>query len=58
MPRSIKIAAIQMDARPAPTAERLARAERLITQIVPSGVDLVVLPEIFNTGYESIPSPK
>ena len=51
MSRKIKIAAIQMDASCAPTSERLRRAERLVRQIVPSGVDLVVLPELFNTGY-------
>jgi len=51
MSRKIKIAAIQMDANCAPTSERLQRAERLIRQIVPSKVDLVVLPELFNTGY-------
>jgi predicted amidohydrolase len=46
-----KIAAIQMDANCAPTSERLQRAERLIKQVIPSRVDLVVLPELFNTGY-------
>lgn len=51
MAHTIKIAAIQMDASYAPTTERLQRAERLIRQVVPSGVDLVVLPELFNTGY-------
>lgn len=51
MLRKIKIAAIQMDARCAPTSERLQRAERLVRQVVQSGVDLVVLPELFNTGY-------
>jgi predicted amidohydrolase len=51
MSRKVKIAAIQMDASYAPTSERLQRAERLIRQIVPLGVELVVLPELFNTGY-------
>ncbi len=51
MSRKIKIAAIQMDASYTSTSERLQRAERLVGQVVPTGVDLVVLPELFNTGY-------
>ena len=30
MPRKLKIATVQMDATPAPTAERLERAARLV----------------------------
>ena len=51
MTATIKIAAIQMNAQVAPTPQRLTRAEHLIKQAVDDGAQLVVLPEIFNTGY-------
>jgi len=52
MPKTIQIAALQMNAIPAPIRERLTRAENLIAQSVQDGAQLVVLPEVFNSGYE------
>jgi hypothetical protein len=52
MPRTLKVAAIQMDAAPTPTTERLARAATLINQAAEQDAKLIALPELFNTGYE------
>jgi hypothetical protein len=40
-----------MEATPASTAERLGRAERLVRAAAEGGAQLIVLPELFNTGY-------
>ena len=47
-----KVASIQMDAVSVPVPERLERAANLIIEAVNGEAQLVVLPELFNTGYE------
>jgi predicted amidohydrolase len=51
MPNTLKVAAIQLDSAPAPVPDRLSRAADLIAEAVSSGAQIVVLPELFNTGY-------
>ncbi|MFC1959193.1 carbon-nitrogen hydrolase family protein [Chloroflexota bacterium] len=52
MVRKIKIAAVQMAGQPASVGDRLAHAEEFVVEAAAGGAQLVVLPEVFNTGYE------
>jgi predicted amidohydrolase len=52
MSRKLTLAAIRMDAAPAPTPSRLERAEKLVSCAAEQGAQIAVLPEVFNTGYE------
>lgn len=52
MPRKVTVAAIQMEGTPSPVEDRLPRAARHIEEAAATGAKLIVLPEVFNTGYE------
>ncbi|MBI9049115.1 MAG: carbon-nitrogen hydrolase family protein [Anaerolineaceae bacterium] len=51
MNRKIKIAITQLDVTPTAYEIKLGKAEALIRQAVPQGAQLVVLPELFTSGY-------
>lgn len=49
--RCVTVASVQMEVSPAQTDLRLYRADQIIQDAVQLGAELVVLPELFNTGY-------
>lgn len=50
-PERLKVAAVQMNALPYEVEKNLRKAEELVEQAVLRGAQVVVLPELFNTGY-------
>lgn len=48
----VRIGVVQMEAVAGDVAGNLATAERLVVELAARGVDLVVLPELFATGYD------
>ncbi len=55
MTRTIKTAAVQLTAAPAPTAVCLQRAAAQVSAAAQEGAQLILLPELFNTGYAYTP---
>jgi hypothetical protein len=51
MPRTITAAAVRLCNDPAPTKQRLEAAQAQIIRAADQGAQLIVLPEVFNTGY-------
>ncbi|QQK79401.1 carbon-nitrogen hydrolase family protein [Salicibibacter cibi] len=49
--RSLTVAAVQMDCIPGDKTHNLTIAEGLIQDAVDAGAELIVLPELFTTGY-------
>jgi predicted amidohydrolase len=56
MQKSVHIAAIQMTSTYGKVAANLVKAERLVSKAVENGAQLVVLPELFNSGYAYTPA--
>lgn len=56
MGTTLKIAAVQMKSTYGEVEANLAKAERLVGEAARAGAKLVVLPELFNTGYGYTPA--
>lgn len=51
MSRQVRVAVVQMNPSPAPVEKRLKRASCLVKKAASDAAEIVVLPEVFNTGY-------
>lgn len=51
MPKTIRVAAVQMDCYPGKADRNLAHAEKLVESTVNKGAELVLLPELMPSGY-------
>jgi predicted amidohydrolase len=51
MSRTVTIAAVRLNNEPAPTPARLQTAEASVIRAAEQGAQVVILPEVFNTGY-------
>jgi len=50
-PRTLRVAAVQMESENGKLAENLSRATHLVEQAVSQGAQLVLLPEFLACGY-------
>lgn len=50
--RSVRLGVVQMEAVPGDAEANLAQAKERLEQLVRQGIDLVVLPELFISGYD------
>jgi len=52
MDKTIKVASIQMDCAPGNVSLNIEKAHKIIEEAAQLGAELVVLPELFDVGYD------